>query len=170
MIKKILITILILVIILAGAFLIWNFVKVKPLIVSDVVEASSNNLASYVGLGFEKEPKQFESLGELNKLNGNITWKDNNNFIDGKKYPLMISVSNQEGAVPAQTLNIVYDSEKAIQVYLPALSGQGGPWAYFFVDKDGSTFWACATKQPCDVGTLSSKNSLKKGNLARKAP
>jgi hypothetical protein len=82
---------------------------------------------------------------------------------------LMISVSNQEGAVPAQTLSIVYDGEKSVQVYVPALSGEGGPWAYFFVDKDGSTYWACATKQPCDVGTLSSKNSLKKDNLARKA-
>jgi hypothetical protein len=167
--KKLIIILVIILILTVGGFLVWNFLRVKPLMVSDVVEASSNNLVSYVSLGFEKEPKKFESLGELNKLYGNIPWKDNNNFINGKKYPLMISVSNQEGAVPAQTLSIVYDGEKSIQVYVPTLSGEGGPWAYFFVDKDGSTYWACATKQPCDVGTLSSKNSLKKGNLARKA-
>ena len=167
--KKLIIALVIILILVVGGVSVWYLLKIKPLVVSDIVEASSNNLGSYVSLGFEKQPKQFESLGELNKLYGSIPWKDNNNFINGKKYPLMVSVSNQEGPVPAQILSIVYDGEKATQVYLPALSGEGGPWAYFFVDKDGSTYWACATKQPCDTGTLSSKNSLKKGNLARKA-
>ena len=168
--KKILIIILALVVILICAFVVWNFIKIKPLMVNDIVEASYDNLSSYVGLGFEKESKKFYSLGELNKGYENMPWKDNNNFVDDKKYPLMVSVSNQDGTVPEQTLSIVYDKEETINVYLPALSGQGLPWAYFFVSEDGSTYWACATKQPCDVGTLSSSNALKKENIARKAP
>lgn len=152
-----------------GGFLVWNFIRIKPLVVGDVVEASSSNLTSLVGLGFEKDYKKFDSLGELNKGYVPVPWSDNNNFLNGEKYPLMISVSNQEGIVSEQILNIVYDGEKIVKVYVPALSGKGGLTAYFFVDKDGSTYWACATKQPCDVGTLSSKNSLKKENLARKA-
>ena len=138
--------------------------------VNDIVDANAINLTSYIGFGFEKNPGKFYSLGELNKGYINGPWSDNNNFIDDKKYPLMVSVSNQEGAVPEQVLDITYDKEKSIKVYLPALSGQGLPWAYFFVDKNGSTYWACVDMQPCDTNTLNSSNALRKENIAKKAP
>lgn len=168
--KKTVIIIFVSLIILTGVFLVWNWPRVKPLMVGDIVEASSSNLTAYIGVGFEKKSKSFYSLGEINKAFRDTPWKDNNNFADGKKYPLMISVSNQEGEIEAQILNIVYDNNKVVQVYVPGLSGKGFPWAYFFVDKNGSTYWACATKEPCDVGTLGSGDSLKKANLARKSP
>src|SRR3989344_5741025 len=162
--KKLILIMLIIIFLIGIIFLFWELTRIKPLQVKDVTSVSSNNLNSYVGISYEYEKLKWNSFGELNPSLSPV-WKDNNEFISEKGGPILISISNQEGTVSEQTLTLVYDDDKTIQIYLPSLPGTGVPWAYFFIDKRGSSYWACTTNQPCDTERIDAKLSLKKKHL-----
>lgn len=158
------------VIILAGGYFVYDYQRIKPLMVEDITEIMSNGSEIAIGVSFEDTILNVQQLGSFN-WNRDEGWKDDNRYVDGKKRPLVITVSNQQGLVDAQILTFS-DKGKIFKVYLPALSEpeeKGGPWAWLYIDSDGSSYWGCAEGQTCDGGVKGSKGALRKENLARKA-
>ena len=164
--KKIL-TILVVVVVLAGGYLIYDPFKIKPLMVEDITDVESSNPVVATGVSFEDTVANVQPLGYLNWNHGE-GWKDDDRYVDGKRRPLVVTLSNQQGPIPTQELTIK-DKGRAFKVYLPSLSGQGGSWAWFYIGSDGSSYWGCEASETCDGGVRGSKRALRKENLARKA-
>ena len=168
--KKIIIILVVSTVILAGGYFVYNSLGIKPLMVEDIigVESGSSVLVP-TGVSFEDTIANVQQLGYLNWNRGE-DWTDDNRYVDGKKRPLVVTVSNQQGPVPSQILTIT-DKEKIIKVYLPAISGEGGTaWAWFYIDSDGSSYWGCNVGETCDSGVKGSKRALREENVARKTP
>lgn len=136
--------------------------------VKDITGVESSNSVVAIGVSFEDTILNVQQLGYLN-WSRDEGWRDDNRYVDGKKRPLVVTVSKQQGPVSPQILTII-DQEKILKVYLPPISGEESAWAWFYIDSDGSSYWGCAVGETCDGGIKGSKRALREENLAKKAP
>ena|SRR3989344_891900 len=165
--KIFLIISIIVIVILVTGYFIYDYLRIKPLMLEDIIYVESDRLGVATGVFFEDTILNVQQLGTLNWNIGEV-WKDDNQYVDGKERPLVVAVSNQRGPVPSQILTIM-TKERTFEVYLPDISGDRGSWAWLYIDSDGSSYWGCQVWKACDSGLKGSEEALKKENMARKA-
>jgi hypothetical protein len=145
--------------------------KIEPFIVRDIDEVIPCNLQIQFTLAYEgnSEINSRYSLGDLNPNYENGIWNDNNGYIPANK-PLIVTVDNSQQAVNEQTLLVKYDGGKEKKVFLPPLlGGAQNNWVSFFVDINGSSYYACEWDGKRCSSFLSSIEGLTQEHLARTA-